>query len=184
MRKYLGLLAVAFALASARPASAWCDGCFGFGIGFSVSCGGCGPSCGYGCGPSCGYGSCGFGFGCGFGCGPCCGPTCGAYCGPPCAPGCGPCIGPWNPPCGYAPAMSPCCVPPYYPPTCCLPPCAPRCGYGGYARYAPPPPNPYAEGPPWVDPVNQYYGCTGPNPWAPMPQYWGWQTTPVNFIRD
>ena len=30
----------------------------------------------------------------------------------------------------------------------------------------------------------QFYGCTGPNPWAPLPQYWGWQTTPVNFIRD
>ena len=140
MRKYLGLLAVALALASARPASAWCDGSFGFG--FSISCGGCGPSCGYGCGgPSCGYGSCGFGFGlgCGFGCGPSCGPSC--------SPSCGPCIGPWNPPCGYAPALSPCCVQPYYPPTCCPPPCAPTCGYGGYSgRYAPPPPNPYVQG--------------------------------------
>ena len=81
--------------------------------------------------------------------------------------------------------MNPGCVPPYCPPTCCPPPCAPTCGYGGYSgHYAPPAPNPYVQGPPWIDPVYQYYGCAGPNPWAPMPQYWGWQTTPVNFIRD
>jgi hypothetical protein len=54
------------------------------------------------------------------------------------------------------------------------------CGYGGYA---PPPPNPYAGGPPWIDPIDQF--CVQPpNPWAPMPTYFGWQRTPINFIRD
>ena len=43
--------------------------------------------------------------------------------------------------------------------------------------------NPYVQGPPWIDPVNQFYGCL-PNPWAPMPNYWDWKVTPVNFIRD
>ena len=115
---------------------------------------------------TCGFGfngsfSCGFGGGgcnvgsCNFGCG---GSFCGSWCSPIC---CGP-----------------------------FPGCAPSCGYGGYGGfggyggYPPMGCSPYASGPAYFDPVLTMHGDPGHNPYAPIPQFGGWQTTPINFIRD
>jgi hypothetical protein len=88
--------------------------------------------------------------------------------------------GPGN---AFHPEYTPCCHMPWGYGSIPVVRFSPPCGrYPGYPPY-PCVPLRTQGGNVWFDPATTHFNYAGPNPYAPIPQFGGWQQTPVNFIR-